>query len=381
MVHTLRPLFVRMGALIPLASALLMSGALLSSCKTLGLGTPEYCGPKVRPYVQETWAPYCEKLNQHLEDPTSYKLTELTAFLAAYPLKAEEIRNEMARYKEIQKCYADGADQLTYKRLTACVADDDDMAYRASTSWKVAAEKWFEDKYTFQTKKLNRELKALAQQSQKVNREIEEKFDLKIDMDPKVYASFHDKLEEERARAKQVEEYEALFKEARAKASEYKALGSFINSEFGKQADELARIQDDNRALLKQLNTDDRYFSMASPATGRACPRSSGSARDKGVAKRLLRDQIGEIQASSNIIISGGITSREDGPAQFESFKGKICGNRGEKNQFSKRRVLCSTYTFTIERSKGVDDKRWDEWALKKFEEDDFKGSVDCKLL
>jgi hypothetical protein len=66
--------------------------------------------------------------------------------------------------------------------------------------------------------------------------------------------------------------------------------------------------------------------------------------------------------------------------ADFETFAGFVCGARQPEHQFVDRGVLCSQYTFTMERGKSV-GRDWEPWVVKDFLEIGPEGGVDCNLI
>lgn len=349
--------------------------------------TPEYCGDTsssgFRTWTNESWTTYCDDLTARLEDPTSYELRDLTTFFSSHPEKSGELRQRLATYKEPNACFQ-GADELKYRALSDCLKTDDEMAQRVQTSWNTQAGPWIEE-LTYRSKKATQALQELERVREKAEAELKQKIELKLPVDMGPFEQFNASLAAIERDLEYVDANVKLYDELRALSSGYSPLAQAVNDGMKPQVDPLVAQHAKNGVQVTQLRIHRDYYRYATAAVGKPCPPNPNprSSKEAKQAATSLSEQLAQIQANPKLVRISEPLTKEKNPetnADFETFAGFVCGARQPEHQFVDRGVLCSQYTFTMERGKSV-GRDWEPWIVKDFLEIGPEGGVDCNLI
>jgi hypothetical protein len=360
-----------------------MASALAAGCAS----KPEYCSDTTSTgfstWRTQSWDTYCEDLTLRLEEPTNYELRDLTAFFSSHPEKSGELRQRLATYKEPQACF-EGADELKYRVLSDCLKTDEEMAQRVQTAWNTQAGPWI-DELTYRSKKTNQSLSELERVREKAEAELKQKMELRLPADMAPFEQYYSALAAIEKDMEYIEANVKLYDELRSLSSGYSPLAQAVNDGMRPQVDPIVAQHAKNTATVAQLVVHREYYKYATAAVGMACPpnpnpKASKDAKQAGIT---LAEQLGQIQANPKLIrITETLTKEknEETMADFETFKGFVCGARQPEHQFLDRGVLCSQYTFTMERAKSV-GRDWEPWVAKDFNEVGVAGGVDCNMI
>ncbi len=362
---------------------LLLTLAPSLGCSALGLAKPEYCedqgASSLQPWVDSTWAPYCDEFNTRLTEPQNYELVELTEFLSAHPERTAELKTKLTRYKDPKRCFETNAEQLQYRKLSACLEDGPSQDARVTLTWDVRADPWLKE-YDFRAKKLRRDLTDMNAAAENIERKIQEKFQANEIMDqPELFVAFDETMSRLEKDMAAVDNANSSYNRILATASSYPALAHMITQKYRPVLDTIMQDHKKNRELFNQLQDQRRFLRFAVYSVGRTCPTGVRANNELKAARTVLKEKIAELGASTPRITETVQESKsEDEFTVLQTFRGVICATRNTGNQVVGKPEMCAKHLFTIQRSRGVDDKRWDDWTLQSLEEGGPKEGVDC---
>lgn len=354
-----------------------------------GPGEPGLCedtrAGALTPWVQETWEPYCDDLFTHLEEPrTISSILKFTEFFAAHPTEREELTKKLASYKEAERCFKSPDDRLRLRRLQACLEDGSSMERRINAAWAARSEPWLDD-YQAKIKRLRRDLDDIKRIGDKLNIQLERKFEIQAPYEAKLYDEFAQRLEDTREKVAYVNKLRKKFKRILKIASDNEEFEQMIDSQYSGEVDALIKENEKNQVKYAKMLGDETYFKFAVNSTGKGCPAGLKKSRKEiKAAKSVLKTKLLSLNPRSKKIRITSPSSFEANEKEFhitETIKGFVCGPRKDENQFQGRRKMCAVHKFEIQRIKPKGERRWQPWKVEKFEEGEFDEGVDCNLI
>lgn len=359
--------------------------AVLSTSSCALFGKPDYCVQKrtgnFATFLEEDWRTYCAEFDERTSAVANYTLEDLTAFYGAHPAKVQEMKEEMVRFEDIDACFTEPREELELRALNSCLENDEAQQLQIINAWKARAEPWLEGtQLTVQGNKPK--ISALGSESARLEKKAAEAFDFNSQMEPDDYEKFRadlKALERDLASARAAQQsFQKLLQSASGNAS----LTTAMQTEFGPAFAELAASIEDQREDFKALKASERYLEFAVNSAGKRCPNGIKARTESRAAQKALESQVASIgRKTRHIEVSSVAQLEERGPVQYERFEGFVCGRRSSENQFDGKPQQCGQYRFLLERTKAVNDKKWEPWLVKGWQEAGPEAGVDCGLI
>lgn len=346
---------------------------LLSTTSCALFGKPDYCTKtrqgNFKSFLEEDWRTYCAEFEEKTSAVANYQLTELTRFYGNHPARIEDLKSEMIRFEDPEACFTEPRERLELRSLNNCLQDDSEQQLQIINAWKARAQPWLEGvKLTIQSNKPK--ISDVRRESRRLQKKAAEAFDFNSEMDPADYEKFRADLAQLEKSVAAASNAQRSFRELLQLAAGNSSLTNAMQAEYGPAFAELGRDIDDQRQDIEELNEDARYLEFAVNSAGKPCPKGIRARSELRAAKKALGSQVSSIdRRTRDIRISSAIVPEERGPVQYERFEGFVCGKRSEENQFAEKPPQCGIYRFMLERTKGFDDRRWEPWQVKGWQE------------
>lgn len=366
-------------------SALLVLLILVTTTSCALFGKPDYCTQtrqgNFKSFLDDEWRAYCTAFEDRTQAVANYELTELTEFFGAHPARIEELKSEMVRFEDTDACFSEPREELELRSLNSCLENDESQQLQVINAWKARAQPWLEQvQITVQSNKPK--ISRMASESRRLQKKAGEAFDYNSELDPTDYEKFRADLADLKGSVDSARTTQRSFQQLLQLASGNGSLTAAMQNEYGPAFAELAASIQDQKSDVDQLEADARYLEFAYNSAGKSCPKGIKARSELRAAKGALDSQVAAIgRRTRNINVSSVATLEERGPVMYERFEGFVCGKRGSENQFEGRPQQCGVYRFLLERTKGVDDRKWEPWLVKAWQEAGADGGVDCGKL
>lgn len=342
-----------------------------------GCGAPGYCKQVgFNDYLDNEWRVYCAAYLERVERPAQFEIQELTRFFANHPDRAAELRQRQDAYQDVSACFETPREQYEYKSLASCLNDDEAQRNRINKAWQARADAWIQD-YESLAQRMGPRVEALQREATRLMRKAKESFEYKVVVEPDDFLEWQVDL---RARGEELARLSAVQDEWRPlveTAGGNEALREVMLDDYGPRVARLSEEILEFRDALVEAQLLHQYLENSLKAAGRACPDGIRARREARIARSVLSTQIESIDGGAPRI-DAKITPDERGDESFEFFSGFVCGERGEDQQIKDQVELCAMHRFVLERKKPKEQRKWEDWTVKSFEEGGPDDSVDC---
>jgi hypothetical protein len=366
-----------------LAIALVLTVMSTSSCALFG--KPDYCTQSrqgnFKSFLDDDWRAYCAEFEEKTTAVGNYTLEELTAFYGAHPQRVQDLKDEMVRFEDVNACFTEPREELELRSLNSCLSNDEAQQLEVNNAWKARAKPWLESiQLTIQGNRPK--ISELESESRRLQRKAEEAFNFNAQMEPGGFEKFRAELSALESDLAGATNAQRSFQKMQQLAGGNASLTAAIQADYGPAFAELAREIQDQREDVEALKVAERYLEFAVNSAGKRCPKGIKARSEKRAAQKALESQVASIGRRTRDIQISSVTELEErGPVQYERFEGYVCGKRSSENQFDGKPQQCGVYRFMLERTKGFDDKKWEPWLVKGWQESGPDGGVDCGLL